>query len=195
MQAVKENSGKEPVMTHYRVAVIQTPDSPDVDTLMAPYNENMRVAPYIDMTRAEVIERGREKISEVRERLGEMPDSDYWRQFAALDGADDEAVYRQMADYYGNDADEEGNLLSTYNPDSKWDYYTVIEKVSFVDWLASGADDSDEELRAEWDKLSIRLTERFLLNRKNQKVFYLIAKTEKSRYMNKREQQARTRAI
>ena len=89
-------------MSHFTVAVFHRPDQ-DVETLLAPYDENIQVEPYVQFTRQQAI--------------------DYARQhYKSMADASDEACYAYIAEDYKTDA--EGNLLSTYNPRSKWDWWS-----------------------------------------------------------------------
>ena len=89
-------------MSHFTVAVFHRPDQ-DVETLLAPYDENIQVEPYVQFTRQQAI--------------------DYARQhYKSMADASDEACYAYIAEDYKTDV--EGNLLSTYNPRSKWDWWS-----------------------------------------------------------------------
>ena len=89
-------------MSHFTVAVFHRPDQ-DIETLLAPYDENIQVEPYVQFTRQQAI--------------------DYARQhYKSMADASDEACYAYIAEDYKTDA--EGNLLSTYNPRSKWDWWS-----------------------------------------------------------------------
>lgn len=92
-------------MSHYSVAVFHREDQ-DVDELLAPYSENIQVAPYIRYTREQAIQHCK----------------DCWRQ-DFLEGKSDEDLWQAVAEDYDNRTDEAGNIYSTYNPHSKWDWY------------------------------------------------------------------------
>jgi hypothetical protein len=98
-------------MSHFTVLVI----GDDYEAQLAPYNEEIEVEAYKDHLDEGMIERYHEMYEEdrgvratglgeildwLRERYGD--DDDRW-------GIDDDGLYR----------------MSTYNPDSKWDWYTV----------------------------------------------------------------------
>ena len=87
-------------MSHFAVAVIHRDDQ-SVEELLAPYNENLEVEPYIEYTRDEAIA--------------------YAREHYLDKNASDEECYEYMVDDYI--VDDNGNLLSTYNPKSKWDWW------------------------------------------------------------------------
>ena len=89
-------------MSHFTVAVFHRPDQ-DVETLLAPYDENIQVEPYVQFTRQQAIAYARQ-------------------HYKSMADASDEACYAYIAEDYKTDA--EGNLLSTYNPRSKWDWWS-----------------------------------------------------------------------
>lgn len=93
-------------MSHFSVAVFHRQDQ-SVDELLAPYDEGLRVEPYIEFTRQQAI--------------------DYARQhYKSMAGASDEDCYNYLAEDYDEEyRDAEGNLLTTYNPKSRWDWYTI----------------------------------------------------------------------
>ena len=92
-------------MSHFTVAVLHRPDQ-DVETLLAPYDESLRVEKYIEFTRQEAIDH-------VRKHYAKMADK-----------TDDEC-WHYLADDAGEGmTDEEGNIYSTYNPKSKWDWWS-----------------------------------------------------------------------
>lgn len=91
-------------MSHFTVAVFSKGPG-QYEELLAPYDEGLSVEPYIDYTREEAIEYVRNTFD------------------GYADKSDDEC-YKFLADDYEH-IDEHGNLLTTYNPKSKWDWYDV----------------------------------------------------------------------
>ena len=89
-------------MSHYAGAVFHKPDQ-DVGDLLAPYDENKEVEPYIWLSRQEAIE--------------------YARKHYKTEGKSDEECWQMVAE--DSQTDEKGNIYSTYNPDSKWDWWYV----------------------------------------------------------------------
>lgn len=93
-------------MSHYAVAVIHRPDQL-IGDLLAPYDENLEVKPYIRYTRQSAIVYVRS----------------YYKD---IEGKTEDELWHMLADDYGEDmVDEDGNIYSTYNPKSKWDWYCV----------------------------------------------------------------------
>ena len=90
-------------MSHFTVADIHKPDQ-DIEELLAPYDENKEVEPYIRYTRQEAIDYAR-------------------RNYKSAEGKTDEECWQMFAE--DEQTDEEGNILSTYNPRSTWDWWMV----------------------------------------------------------------------
>jgi len=92
-------------MSHFSVAVIHRKDQ-DIEELLAPYDENIEVKPYVIMTRQEAIAHARKYHG-----LGKS--------------ATDEDCWKSTAEGYHNKTDKDGNIYSTYNPNSKWDWWEI----------------------------------------------------------------------
>lgn len=90
-------------MSHFAVAVFHREDQ-NIEELLAPYNENLEVEPYVRYTRDEAIAWVKENY-----RCESKTDDECWQM---------------LADDYEK-TDNEGNIYSTYNPKSKWDWYQV----------------------------------------------------------------------
>lgn len=93
-------------MTHYTVLVI----GENIEEKLAPY-KNIDVPPYIKVPKARVIA--------TRKRL-EMKDYETRSKILPMS-------HNEFVEYwYGEEnVDEHGNVMSTYNPDSKWDWYQL----------------------------------------------------------------------
>ena len=138
-------------MSHFRVYVFSNNDGEDVDDMLAPYDENIEMEPYVCLTREQAIAKTRKEIEDYQ-------NSDIWKEWArdpetykkkVRNNAFNEEIYNDHIDYLENKfpkmmnwTDEEcyeyqkkfynedsidvnGNFLSTYNPKSKWDWYEV----------------------------------------------------------------------
>ena len=88
-------------MSHFCVAVFHERDQ-NIEELLAPYNEDIEVEPYVEFSRQEAI--------------------DYAREHYETDGKTDEECWRMMAN--GHKFDASGNIYTTYNPQAKWDWWT-----------------------------------------------------------------------
>lgn len=110
-------------MSHYLVGVIVNDinDILEVTNILAPYNENMEVEPYIYKTKAELIARGKAN----KEKYSHNEDIADWMK-PYLEATTDEELYKlEIEGCAENEIDENGNLVSTYNPNSKWDWYAI----------------------------------------------------------------------
>lgn len=129
-------------MSHYSVAVLTRPGGKTVDELLEPYNENIKYAPYIFKTKKEAIESVRKDIYEYAKNIyyeylkdpekykAEHPSEAHIffleKEFSQRLIWTDEECYEYAKQLYGeHEIDTDGNLLSTYNPNSKWDWYII----------------------------------------------------------------------
>lgn len=149
---------------HFTVMVITAPDQ-TVEELLAPFNEDIEVEPYVELTRDEIIAKvhadDKRYLEDIEKAIEEG--TDCWFHFAGDDWSkggkrfptqedlehgrdlvanrtDEEAHAAYLADNC-NDAtfDEEGNELSTYNPKSKWDWYVEGGRWDGIITTKSGA--------------------------------------------------------
>lgn len=93
-------------MSHFAVLVLHEEDQ-SIEDLLAPYSENLEVEPYVKYTRIQAINKMREDCPSLYK-----------------DKSEDE-IFQDACDWFGCMLDNDNNLLSTYNPDSKWDYWQV----------------------------------------------------------------------
>ena len=130
---------------HYTVAVITKEDSEsEIAELLEPFDEGLEMDPYVCKTKQQIIEDVAKKIKEVKEDIelyskceydtekyrvywlddnGEL--KPFYKELLELNEEDEEALYKYYRDDDDEDYDEEGNELSTYNPKSKWDWYSI----------------------------------------------------------------------
>lgn len=90
-------------MRHFVVAVFHEEDQ-SVEELLAPYDEEIKYAPYLKYSKQEAIDYVRKNYSEM------------------LDKADNEC-WNLIASWYISD--KKGNLYSTSNPKGKWDWWVI----------------------------------------------------------------------
>ena len=76
--------------------------------MLAPYSEGLEVEPYIDITKEELMQH-------LREHKAEHPE-----ETKTLD-----QLYTDYISGYDSKVDKDGNILTTYNPNSKWDWWVV----------------------------------------------------------------------
>ena len=131
-------------MSHFTVLVFSNNGGEDLKELLAPYDENITMEPYIEYTKKQIIEKVRKEIEDYRDHGYYAEYIKDPQKYKELHGDNkkhidylenefpkelnwtDEQCYESEARWYGGDKiDADGNLLSTYNPKSKWDWYSV----------------------------------------------------------------------
>lgn len=127
-------------MSHYSVAVFQNDNEDNLEDLLAPFDEGLIVPHYL--TKAEIIAETRAEIEKYKNTVyaeylkdpaeyikrcsydaharyvsEEFPEELRWT---------DEDCYRDGIKYYDkSEIRPDGSVFLTYNPNSKWDWYTV----------------------------------------------------------------------
>jgi hypothetical protein len=101
-------------MSHFAVLII----GEDIEGKLAPYDENLEVTAYIDRTREE-LEKERKEIIEEAKNPPKDTTIDYSVYKDGMSLAEFVEAYHEM------NIDEKGNTLTTYNPESKWDWYAI----------------------------------------------------------------------
>jgi hypothetical protein len=116
-------------MSHYCVGVIvEDIDNfeAEIEEILAPYDENLEVKPYLYKTKAQLIEEAKQLVPIIKKHIEEDPKYQIVNTYREkiLAAVTDEDFYQAM---YDEDCeyDEEGNQLTTYNPNSKWDWYQI----------------------------------------------------------------------
>ena len=120
-------------MTHFTVGIIVPEDKlPDIHSFisdqMKTYDESTRVAPYvsysIDKAKAE-IERDIGRLERIVKRRDPGYNLDKCQEILAkLRVTTPEERYREYAEHHEH-FNAKGEPLSTYNPDSKWDWWVI----------------------------------------------------------------------
>lgn len=126
-------------MSHYTVAVITKPGK-SVEEALEPFDEGIKVQPYIVHTKRDIISNKRKEYQiAIRERELLLNNVDFKRTYADnyllnilpdelqnIDLYSNQDMYQQgIADYPNALIDKNGNVLSTYNPNAKWDWYEI----------------------------------------------------------------------
>ena len=111
---------------HFEIGVIVEPDESLTD-LLAPFDENLEVEPYIVATKQDIIEGAKRRADDISRKLKEGKDKpeelEDWEK-ALLNAKTDEDYYNAAYEEY-YEYDEEGNQIARYNPDSRWDWYVI----------------------------------------------------------------------
>ena len=130
-------------MSHFCVYVFHDKNT-TVSELLAPYDENIKIAPYVLYTKEQAIAKVRSNIETYRdstykeyledpvkykEKWGNNKNHiDYLEnKFPKILNWTDEECYEEIAKLYREDGlvTEDGSILSTCNPKSKWDWYQI----------------------------------------------------------------------
>jgi len=128
-------------MSHFTVAVFTNSDTQSIEDLLAPYSEEITVAPYVALTKDGIIKRERDRIQSITEHqyaewkkdsVTYEKDCRNPEHIAFLKGfpqyakqSDEELYQNTISQYEEGEISSDGGILSTYNPNSKWDWYIV----------------------------------------------------------------------
>lgn len=113
-----------------------------VDRILEPFDENKVVDEYIQYTKEELIEKAKENNEEYKnttyaeflkdtkaykEKYKDSPSHLNYleNEFPKVLKMTDEELYQREIAGYENCIDEDGNITSIYNPNSKWDWYEI----------------------------------------------------------------------
>jgi hypothetical protein len=110
-------------MSNYTVAVLHSEEQ-DITELLAPYDENLEVEPYIYKTKAELIQQAKDYKICIQRRTEEADHIITEYEQSYLNAQTDVELYNLWCEDY-NMYNENGDELSTYNPQSKWDWWVI----------------------------------------------------------------------
>ena len=92
-------------MSHYAVLVIHN-ENQSIDKLLAPYSENIKVEPYLEYKHDDALKALRDEYGYEEEEI-------------------DDALLESFVKEYSSYSLKDGDVYTTYNPKSKWDWYTI----------------------------------------------------------------------
>lgn len=105
-------------MSHFSLGVISAnTDNLTIDSLMERYSENRKVDFYIYKTKEDIIK-------EMKENQEYLRKNNYTEN-RLLKCTTDEELFNYYKKSYGSKFDNNGNELTTHNPESRWDWYTI----------------------------------------------------------------------
>lgn len=109
-------------MSHFNCLVIHKGDQ-DIAELMDPYSDELKVKPYIRETKEKCYEKYLQAKSDARDK----PYSFFGKKQKEEANIIGMSFERFKKWHWGEDRmwDEEGNLLTTANPNGRWGYYTI----------------------------------------------------------------------
>jgi len=113
-------------MSHFTVLVIGK-ELDELLDVMAPYDENLEVPEYVAMTLEQAREERLKQIARYEKYL-EFPDEydieRVERRIKELKNTDDKDYFTSQTKFY-EEHDEEGNPVTTTNPNGYWDWWSV----------------------------------------------------------------------
>ena len=121
-------------MSHF-VGIVFGPKE-EVDYKLSPYDENLEVEPYIERSPKELLEWAKDYEKNMRDTINKYSESveDNYKQERAKELMDSlhnqwhnfesKEDYKSLIEKHFN-LDDKGNAISTYNPNSKWDWYRI----------------------------------------------------------------------
>ena len=130
-------------MSHFTVAVFTKPNGKTLEELLAPYDEGITYDRYVEYTKAELIDKSKKEIAEYattghyaeyikdpddyKKNCENMAHLKYLEfEFPQRLKWTDEEHYLHAIEYYSESKiGEDGEVYSTYNPKSKWDWYKI----------------------------------------------------------------------
>jgi hypothetical protein len=136
-------------MTHFTVGIIVPPGVLNVESFiagqMAPYFEHSEAEPYVcysvEQAKAE-IERDIKRLERIIERQDADYNFDKCRDLLAeLRRTTPEQKYAEYLRFHEHFNDQ-GQPISTYNPDSKWDWYRIGGR--WDGWITGNEQSSDD---------------------------------------------------
>lgn len=112
-------------MSHFTVLVV-TKDG-DYEKALAPFDETLEVEPYISETKEEIIQNEKVRYERYKQGLSNGENDEWFEKYnKGVDWSDDDSIIKHYYEYWSDEEhDEDYNRLSTYNPNSKWDWYSL----------------------------------------------------------------------
>lgn len=131
-------------MSHFSVAVF-TDENTNVEDLLEPFYEGLEVEKYIALTKQDVINRGKNKINNLkklykkylkdkrkyrREKFKNIEHLRLIKKVPIMAKWSKERIYKNEIRFYEKEQiSEDGGIYSTYNQNAKWDWYEIGRKM------------------------------------------------------------------
>lgn len=153
-------------MSHFAVLVI----GDNIEKQLEKFDENIEMEPYVEYTKEQAIEKERQDILEYKKNYYDKYIADpegyaagcsnenhmeYLRnEFPKKLNLTDEELYQEAIEFHEN-LGPNGEIMSTYNPNSKWDWYQTGGRYAGRIVLKEGvAKEEDPEFSWGWDAKS-----------------------------------------
>lgn len=158
-------------MSHFVTLVFTKENGRTVEELLAPYDENIVYAPYVQYTREQAIAKIRKEIEDYKNGLyaeylsnpkkyeeshSNVEHINYLKnEFPKkLEWTDDEC-YEDIKWSFDEDmVKSNGDLLSIYNPNSKWNWYTIGGRFNnYLKTLSGKTTNEDYVSKIDWEDI------------------------------------------
>lgn len=158
-------------MSHFVTLVFTKENRRTVEELLAPYDENIMYAPYVLYTREQAIAKIRKEIEDYKngpyteyvsspKKYEEShPNAEHINYLKnkfpkKLEWTDDEC-YEDIKRSFDEDMIEpNGDLLSIYNPNSKWNWYTIGGRFNnYLKTLSGKTTNEDYVSKIDWEDI------------------------------------------
>jgi hypothetical protein len=167
-------------MSHFTVTIIGT----NVEEQLEPFNENIVMEKYVKFTKEALVADERKNLEdykngmyarylidpvEYKKNCANPAHLQYLEDFPKLLETSDEDIYNKAMHWYDpEDITENGSVLSTYNPKSKWDWYQIGGRWSGMLKLKNSVEhvDSANMDAIDWEALHLPSSEIKKLERK-----------------------------
>lgn len=158
-------------MSHFVALVFTKENGRTVEELLAPYDENIVYAPYVQYTREQAIAKIRKEIEDYKngfyaeylsnpkkyeESHSNVEHINYLKdEFPKkLEWTDDECYEVIKRSFDEDMVKSNGDLLSIYNPNSKWNWYTIGGRFNnYLKTLSGKTTNEDYVSKIDWEDI------------------------------------------
>lgn len=157
-------------MSHYAVMVV----GENIDKQLEKFDENLEMKRYVEFTKQQLIDNGRKNLENYKNRTYaeflkdpekyesecHKPEHINYLKFEfpkKLEWSDEEVYQEEVKWYEPEDIGKDGEVYSTRNPNSKWDWYEIGGRYAGRLLLKDGVEKtSDPNFSWGWDENSIQ---------------------------------------
>lgn len=158
-------------MSHFVTLVFTKENGRTVEELLAPYDENIVYAPYVQYTREQAIAKIRKEIEDYKNGLyaeylsnpkkyeeshSNVEHINYLKdEFPKKLKWTDDECYEDIKRSFDEDmVKSNGDLLSIYNPNSKWNWYTIGGRFNnYLKTLSGKTTNEDYVSKIDWEDI------------------------------------------
>lgn len=141
-------------MGHY-IGIVPAKDGREIKSILKPFDETIEVAPYVEKSGCSLVKETREQLYELLEKSN--LNAEYRVEAERKLSMSDTELHDLIVEEYDYRTDAQGNVISTYNPQSKYDYWRLatnfawdesgllaqgMSVADFLEYLRNRSDDS-----------------------------------------------------